>query len=159
MQGKIMLDKPTTFKEKLESQGAGKAEAERKLNARDVREWLSAIPSEHLIFMGMDKKNRPEWVVLKVLPVPPITVRPSITLDSGDRSEDDLTHKLVDVLRINQRLRENRDTGAPQLIVEDLWELVAVPHYNVLRQPNFWYPTCSSPLRSYAQNFDPTPEG
>ena len=48
----------------------------------------------------------------------------SITLDSGDRSEDDLTHKLVDVLRINQRLRENRDAGAPQLIVEDLWELL-----------------------------------
>src|SRR2546427_1819313 len=42
----------------------------------------------------------------------------------GDRSEDDLTHKLVDVLRINQRLRENRDAGAPQLIVEDLWELL-----------------------------------
>ena len=72
----------------------------------------------------MDKQNRPEWIVLKVLPVPPITVRPSITLDSGYRSEDDLTHKLVDVLRINQRLRENRDSGAPQLIVEDLWELL-----------------------------------
>jgi len=56
--------------------------------------------------------------------VPPVTVRPSITLDSGDRSEDDVTHKLVDVLRINQRLRENRDAGAPQLIVEDLWELL-----------------------------------
>ncbi len=124
MQGKIMLDKPTTFKEKIDSQGAGKGEVERKLNPRDVREWLSAIPSEHLIFIGMDKDNRPEWTVLKVLPVPPITVRPSITLDSGDRSEDDLTHKLVDVLRINQRLRENRDTGAPQLIVEDLWELL-----------------------------------
>ena len=124
MQGKIMLDKPTTFKEKKEAQGQGTSEVERKLNPRDVREWLSAIPSDDLIFIGMDKQNRPEWVVLKVLPVPPITVRPSITLDSGDRSEDDLTHKLVDVLRINQRLRENRDTGAPQLIVEDLWELL-----------------------------------
>ena len=73
----------------------------------------------------MDKDAaRPEWTIMKVLPVPPITVRPSITLDSGDRSEDDLTHKLVDVLRINQRLRENRDAGAPQLIVEDLWELL-----------------------------------
>ena len=119
-----MLDKPTTFKEKKEAQGQGTSEVERKLNPRDVREWLSAIPSDDLIFIGMDKQNRPEWVVLKVLPVPPITVRPSITLDSGDRSEDDLTHKLVDVLRINQRLRENRDTGAPQLIVEDLWELL-----------------------------------
>ena len=82
------------------------------------------MPDEDLIFIGMHKTNRPEWVILKVLPVPPITVRPSITLDSGDRSEDDLTHKLVDVLRINQRLRENRDSGAPQLIVEDLWELL-----------------------------------
>ncbi len=118
-QGKIILDKPTTFKEKHENNNT-----ERKLNPRDVREWLSSIPADHLIFIGMDKQNRPEWVVLKVLPVPPITVRPSITLDSGDRSEDDLTHKLVDVLRINQRLRENRDSGAPQLIVEDLWELL-----------------------------------
>ena len=124
-QGKVALDKPTTFKEKKEAKGqSGKDEGWRKLNPRDVREWLSGIPSEQLIFIGMDKQNRPEWIVLKVLPVPPITVRPSITLDSGDRSEDDLTHKLVDVLRINQRLRENRDSGAPQLIVEDLWELL-----------------------------------
>jgi DNA-directed RNA polymerase subunit A' len=63
-------------------------------------------------------------MILTSLPVPPVAVRPSITLESGDRSEDDITHKLVDVLRINQRLRENRDAGAPQLIVEDLWELL-----------------------------------
>ncbi len=118
-QGKIMLDKPTTFKEKKKDKG------EHKLNARDIREWLEKIPDENLIFLGMDSdSSRPEWVIMKVLPVPPITVRPSITLDSGDRSEDDLTHKMVDVLRINQRLRENRDAGAPQLIVEDLWELL-----------------------------------
>ncbi len=125
LNGEIRLDKPTTFKERHSGGSAfwGR-ERERKMNPRDVREWLAGIPDEHLIFIGMDKKNRPEWTVLKMLPVPPITVRPSITLDSGDRSEDDLTHKLVDVLRINQRLRENRDSGAPQLIAEDLWELL-----------------------------------
>ena len=118
-QGKIMLDKPTGFKEKKEDK------SEHKLNARDVREWLEGIPGSDLLFIGMDKdSSRPEWTIMRVLPVPPITVRPSITLDSGDRSEDDLTHKLVDVLRINQRLREHRDQGAPQLIVEDLWELL-----------------------------------
>ena len=118
-QGKIVIEKPTTFKEKKEDK------SEHKLNARDIREWLENIPDDDLIFIGMDQKdNRPEWVIMRVLPVPPITVRPSITLESGDRSEDDLTHKLVDVLRINQRLRENRDQGAPQLIVEDLWELL-----------------------------------
>jgi len=57
-------------------------------------------------------------------PGPPVTMRPSITLKNGERSEDDLTHKLVDILRINQRLKENMEAGAPQLIVEDLWELL-----------------------------------
>ncbi len=113
-QKKITLDKPTTFRE-----------AGHKLTPKEVRERLERIPDEHLGPLGLDRNAmRPEWMVLTALPVPPVTVRPSITLESGDRSEDDLTHKLVDVLRINQRLRENRDAGAPQLIVEDLWELL-----------------------------------
>ncbi|MDH7508805.1 MAG: DNA-directed RNA polymerase subunit A' [Methanomassiliicoccales archaeon] len=111
---KITLDKPTTFRENGH-----------KLTPKEVRERLERIPDEDLIPLGIDPKAcRPEWMILTALPVPPVTVRPSITLESGDRSEDDLTHKLVDVLRINQRLRENRDAGAPQLIVEDLWELL-----------------------------------
>ncbi|MDD1720085.1 MAG: DNA-directed RNA polymerase subunit A', partial [Methanoregulaceae archaeon] len=65
-----------------------------------------------------------EWTVLTVLPVPPVTMRPSIILENGQRSEDDLTHKLVDINRINQRFKENQDAGAPQLIIEDLWELL-----------------------------------
>ncbi|MDD1691753.1 MAG: DNA-directed RNA polymerase subunit A', partial [Methanoregula sp.] len=67
---------------------------------------------------------RPEWTILTVLPVPPVTMRPSIILENGQRSEDDLTHKLVDIIRINQRFKENQDAGAPQLIIEDLWELL-----------------------------------
>ena len=113
---KIKLDKPTTFRE---------VDDNHKLTPKEVRERLERISDEDLRTLGMDPATcRPEWMVLTALAVPPVTVRPSITLDSGDRSEDDLTHKLVDVLRINQRLRENRDAGAPQLIVEDLWELL-----------------------------------
>ncbi|MDR3282062.1 MAG: DNA-directed RNA polymerase subunit A' [Candidatus Methanoplasma sp.] len=113
---KIKLDKPTTFRE---------VDDNHKLTPKEVRERLERITDEDLRTLGMDPATcRPEWMILTALSVPPVTVRPSITLDSGDRSEDDLTHKLVDVLRINQRLRENRDTGAPQLIVEDLWELL-----------------------------------
>jgi DNA-directed RNA polymerase subunit A' len=58
------------------------------------------------------------------MPVSPVTVRPSITLETGERSEDDLTHKLVDIVRINDRLKENIDLGAPDFIIEDLWELL-----------------------------------
>ena len=113
---KIKLDKPTTFRE---------VEDNHKLTPKEVRERLERIPDEDLKALGIDPNTcRPEWMVLTVLAVPPVSVRPSITLEAGDKSEDDLTHKLVDVLRINQRLRENRDAGAPQLIVEDLWELL-----------------------------------
>ena len=112
--GKIELDKPTSIREN------GK-----KLTPSEVREWLEKIPDDDLPLLDIDRKSaRPEWMILTVLPVPPVTVRPSVTLESGERSEDDLTHKLVDVIRINQRLQENRDAGAPQLIVEDLWELL-----------------------------------
>ncbi|MCI4367287.1 MAG: DNA-directed RNA polymerase subunit A', partial [Thermoplasmata archaeon] len=96
-----------------------------KITPKEVRARLERIPDDDVRAMGLNPKfGRPEWMVLTVLPVPPVQVRPSITLESGERSEDDLTHKMVDVLRINQRLRENRDMGAPQLVVEDLWELL-----------------------------------
>ncbi len=111
---KLTLDKPTTFRE-----------GGNKLTPRDVRARLEKIPDGDLWALGFNPETtRPEYMVLTVLPVPPVSVRPTITLESGERSEDDLTHKLVDVLRINQRLRENRDAGAPQLIIDDLWELL-----------------------------------
>lgn len=111
---KITIEKPTTFYRGGE-----------RLTPVDLRELLEKIPESDYGLFGINPETaRPEWIILTVLPIPPVCVRPSITLDSGIRSEDDLTHKLVDVIRINQRLRENIDAGAPQLIVEDLWELL-----------------------------------
>jgi DNA-directed RNA polymerase subunit A' len=96
-----------------------------KLMPSDIRDWFEDIPDEDMETLGISsEKSRPEWMILTVLPVPPVTARPSITLDNGQRSEDDLTHKLVDIIRINQRFMENREAGAPQLIIEDLWELL-----------------------------------
>ncbi|MFH1779698.1 MAG: DNA-directed RNA polymerase subunit A' [Candidatus Micrarchaeota archaeon] len=110
-QKKVKFVKPTGF-----------FEDDRKVLPNELRERLERIPQEDLDVLKV--KIRPEWVVLTVLIVPPVTVRPSITLETGERSEDDLTHKLVDILRINQRLEENVEAGAPQLIIEDLWELL-----------------------------------
>ncbi len=97
-------------------------EDENNLLVTDIRERFEKISDKDLAYLGW--KIRPEWMVLSVIPVLPITIRPSITLESSDRSEDDLTHKLVDILRINQRLEENINSGAPQLIIEDLWDLL-----------------------------------
>jgi len=118
-QYKITFEKPTKFSEEIPGSGS------QPLTPSMVRERLERIPNEDLELLGFDPKTaRPEWMVLQVLPVPPVYVRPSITLESGIRSEDDLTHKLVDIIRINQRLKENMEAGAPTLIIQDLSELL-----------------------------------
>ncbi|HUY70434.1 MAG TPA: DNA-directed RNA polymerase subunit A' [Candidatus Baltobacteraceae bacterium] len=113
-QPKIKLERPTFFYVNST-----------KLKPDELRDWLSKIPDDDLKGLGIDPvATRPEWLVLTVLFVPPVNVRPSITLESGERSEDDLTHKLVDIMRINQRLEQDIDAGAPQIIIDDLWELL-----------------------------------
>jgi DNA-directed RNA polymerase subunit A' len=113
-QREIKYEKPTSF-----------YEGEERLMPTEIRSRFEKMIDEDILAVGMDpKRARPEWMILTVLPVPPVTVRPSITLESGQRSEDDLTHKLVDIIRISQRFQENKEAGAPQLIIEDLWELL-----------------------------------
>ena len=113
-QSKISLEKPTTF-----------VEADKRLNPIEVRSRLEKVPDDDLILLGIDARfMRPEWGILTVMPIPPVTIRPSITLETGERSEDDLTHKLGDIVRINQRLFENINAGAPEIIIEDLWDLL-----------------------------------
>ncbi|MBT3582913.1 DNA-directed RNA polymerase subunit A' [Candidatus Woesearchaeota archaeon] len=110
----VKLIKPTTFQLDTE-----------RLWPDQIREWFEKIPDTDLAALGYDPAIiRPEWLVLSLLLVPPITIRPSITLESGERSEDDLTHKLSDIVRVNQRLLENINAGAPEIIVEDLWDLL-----------------------------------
>src|SRR3989344_5890095 len=110
----VLLDKPTNFY--LDKD---------RIYPTQIREWVEKIPDNDLEFFGYEKgKLRPEWFVMTALPVPPINLRPSITLETGIKSEDDLTHKLVDIIRINLRLKDNIDAGAPQLIIEDLWDLL-----------------------------------
>ena len=111
---KIKLEKPSTFM-------IGK----KRLSPIEVRDRLVNIKDEELKKIGINTKTcRPEWAVISLLLVPSVTVRPSITLESGERSEDDLTHKLSDIIRANQRLWENLNAGAPEVIIEDLWDLL-----------------------------------
>tara|TARA_Y100000034_G_scaffold136768_1_gene215609 strand:- start:39441 stop:42005 length:2565 start_codon:yes stop_codon:yes gene_type:complete len=113
-QQKITLEKPTTF-----------LENDKRISPIEIRTRLEKIPDEDGELLGLRTGSiRPEWMVLTVLSVPPVTMRPSITLQSGQRAEDDLTHKLSDIVRINQRLFENINAGAPEIIVEDLWDLL-----------------------------------
>ncbi|UCG95006.1 MAG: DNA-directed RNA polymerase subunit A' [archaeon] len=111
-QGSVRLNKPYNF-----------TLDKKPLTPLRIREWLEKITAKDLEILKI-KGGRPEWLVITLLPVPPVTVRPSITLETGERSEDDLTHKLVDIIRINQRLKDNITIGAPDFIIDDLWELL-----------------------------------
>ena len=62
--------------------------------------------------IGLNAKYaRPEWMICTVLAVPPLTVRPSVVMDDNQRMEDDLTHKLIDILRSNDKVRDKIDKG------------------------------------------------
>lgn len=54
---------------------------------------------------------RPDWMICTVLTVPPLTVRPSVVMDDHNKMEDDLTHKLISILRANDRVRDKIDKG------------------------------------------------
>jgi DNA-directed RNA polymerase subunit A' len=111
---RVKLEKPSTFM-------LGK----KRLSPIEVRERIVNISDDELKKVGISPKTcRPEWAIISLLLVPSVTVRPSITLESGERSEDDLTHKLSDIIRSNQRLWENLNAGAPEVIIEDLWDLL-----------------------------------
>jgi DNA-directed RNA polymerase subunit A' len=113
-QDKIKLEKPSVF-------NIGK----KRIFPTEIRDKLAKISNEDLKVLGIHADAfRPEWAILTLLLVPPVTARASITLETGERSEDDLTHKLSDILRANQRLWENLNAGAPEVIIEDLWDLL-----------------------------------
>lgn len=113
-QQKITIEKPHTI-----------IENDKRLTPIEIRARLEKIPDEDCELFGINPQSfRPEWSILTIFPIPPATMRPSITLESGERSEDDLTHKLGDIVRINQRLFENINAGAPEIIIEDLWDLL-----------------------------------
>jgi DNA-directed RNA polymerase subunit A' len=114
IQEKIKVGKPTNF-----------YNGKKRIFPTEIREILSNIPDDELRKIGINPEtSRPEWAVLTTLLVPPVTIRPSIILESGEKSEDDITHKLSDIIRSNQRLWENLNAGAPEVIIEDLWDLL-----------------------------------
>ena len=62
--------------------------------------------------MGLDSKNtRPEMMILKIFPVPPIQVRPSAKADflASATFEDDLTFKLAEIINANLRIRKQKE--------------------------------------------------
>ena len=66
--------------------------------------------------MGFDPKlYRPEDLILKTFPIHPISIRPSLRADylASQTYEDDLTHKLADIIKTNKKLRKQLEKESP----------------------------------------------
>ncbi len=64
-------------------------------------------------------KNRPEWMILTVLPVIPPDLRPMVQLDGGRFATSDLNDLYRRVINRNNRLKRLLDLGAPDVIVRN----------------------------------------
>lgn len=63
--------------------------------------------------------NRPEWMILKVLPVIPPDLRPMVQLDGGRFATSDLNDLYRRVINRNNRLKRLLELGAPDVIVRN----------------------------------------
>ena len=90
------------------------------LEVEYVLRLFRRITDEDVDFMGLNRYwCRPDWMICTTLPIPPPQVRPSVIQDNNQRSEDDLTHKLFEIITTNQRLQEKINNNAAKHLIED----------------------------------------
>ncbi|KAI5166786.1 DNA-directed RNA polymerase II subunit RPB1 [Nematocida sp. AWRm79] len=120
---------PTIRKEGLHllafQKGEESSEGKTMLSAEKVLEILRRIPEDDIEALGFDlEKARPEWMIIRVLPVPPPQVRPSIVMEGSLRCEDDLTHKLADIIKASNNLKRYEQEGVAGHIIRDYEQLL-----------------------------------
>jgi len=91
-----------------------------RLTPEMVIKIFKRITDEDVYFMGFSPVwSRPEWMICQVMAVPPPTIRPSVKMDHQQRSEDDLSHILIMIIKTNKILQEKIASNAQPNIIED----------------------------------------
>ena len=80
---------------------------------------LRAVKRIEIIEAFRKSGNRPEWMVLTVLPVIPPELRPMVQLDGGRFATSDLNDLYRRVINRNNRLKRLMELGAPDMIVKN----------------------------------------
>ena len=92
---------------------------------REVRHSLSkvkkkkAIKRLRIVEALRKSNNRPEWMIMTVLPVIPPELRPMVQLDGGRFATSDLNDLYRRVINRNNRLKRLLELGAPDVIVRN----------------------------------------
>jgi len=111
---------------KKESLGEDVNSKKQQLYPEDIHTIFSRISDEDCHLMGLNPQwCRPEYLICTVLPVSPPAVRPSVRESSGtQRMDDDLTHKLCDILKTNKSLSLRINEGSDQRVIDDWTKLL-----------------------------------
>ncbi len=72
-----------------------------------------------LIESFLNSGNKPEWMILKILPVLPPDLRPLVPLDGGRFATSDLNDLYRRVINRNNRLKRLLDLSAPEIIIKN----------------------------------------
>ena len=115
-----------------EGEGDNKKPLERFLEPEYVYRLLRRISDEDVDFMGFSHMwCRPDWMMCTVLAIPPPQVRPSVLQDNNQRSEDDLTQKLIDIIKTNEELGKKIAKGAKKKAIDE-WTTLLQYHIATL---------------------------
>ncbi len=121
---KIRKEGLATIMAEWENKTEGEQNIIIKLLPEMVLSNFKRISDEDVTFMGFSPLwSRPDWMVCQVMAVPPPAVRPSVKHDAQQRSEDDLSHILVNIIKTNNTLQEKIQNNAPANVIDD-WTTV-----------------------------------
>jgi DNA-directed RNA polymerase II subunit RPB1 len=103
------------------------------LEVEYVLRLFRRVTDEDVDFLGLNRFwCRPDWMICTVLPIPPPQVRPSVIQDNNQRSEDDLTHKLAEIIKTNNTYLQPRiEAGAAKSVIDE-WTNVLQYHVATL---------------------------
>lgn len=109
----------------VESETVKTEKVRQPLDVEYVLRLFRQITDEDVDFTGLSRHwCRPDWMICTVLPIPPPQVRPSVIQDNNQRSEDDLTHKLFEIIKMNKVLQEKIDKNANRNQIEEYTDVL-----------------------------------
>ena len=92
---------------------------EETINTSKGQKQARAVKRLKVVDAFLKSTNRPDWMVLDVVPVIPPELRPMVQLDGGRFATSDLNDLYRRVINRNNRLKRLLDLGAPEIIVNN----------------------------------------
>ena len=75
----------------------------------------------------LDVADRPEHLILTHMPVPPVCIRPSVEMDGvAGSNEDDVTMKLIQIIEVNNVLRQGLEKGLAITNLMENWDFLQI---------------------------------